>query len=69
MWSHVVAVCGLAALCAVWFLVQRWAGRQTPREHTGCSGCATACGQARELRSSESERTPAPCVPRTGEHP
>lgn len=42
--THVIAVLGLAALCIVWYLVQRWArpeGDETCHAHEpGCESCA-----------------------------
>jgi hypothetical protein len=46
MWGHLVAILGLALLCALWVLFQRWVGRVDPdgrNQEIGCSGCAGVC--------------------------
>jgi len=48
MLQHVVAILGLAVLCAAWVLLQRWVGKGAPpaageQNHRGC-GCG-GCGR------------------------
>jgi hypothetical protein len=54
--SHVLAVLGLAAVCVLWLLVQRWAGVDAGlpcgRQGEGCG----ACGQPGKACLRESER-------------
>jgi hypothetical protein len=44
--NHVIAVLGLAAVCALWVVVQRWAGRDAGAACDECEqpGCARRDG-------------------------
>ena len=50
MWNHLLAILGLAALCAAWVLFQLWLKRADPDpgdSDAGCMGCG-GCSRRKE---------------------
>jgi len=43
MWGNLLGVVGLAVLCGLWVLVQRWLARRDP-ESPGVEGNCASCG-------------------------
>jgi hypothetical protein len=40
MWTHLLSILGLTALCAVWVLFQLWLKRHDPELEKRCHNCA-----------------------------
>ncbi|MCC6672656.1 MAG: hypothetical protein IT458_16445 [Planctomycetes bacterium] len=57
MLRHLIAILGLALLCALWLWVQRWVARRDPaagRRLSRCGVCACGGGEcAEEQRARE----------------
>jgi len=43
MWTHLIAIIGLMALCALWVLFQLWLKKQDPEQEDRCISCGAKC--------------------------
>jgi len=41
MWTHLLSILGLAALCAAWVMFQLWLKRQDPELEKRCHNCGS----------------------------
>jgi len=61
--QHLIAILALAACCALWFLVQRWAGRDG---ETKCDTCETpGCSQRAGIPDPADPHTPGASISRS----
>jgi hypothetical protein len=56
MWTHGLAVLGLAALCGLWAVFQRWLAGRDP----GIPGIEDGCGSCARVRCEEREQDAPP---------